>query len=395
MTRTKELLIPTSSKELPISCYQSERFSFPWDDPFSSIHSGGQKLNGLIYMHRISEPRMDYTAKKSLEIFSELCGERNFANVRIVTIDWGGVDENEGEHREKALSKRYFKHLIDGGAKMFRHDGELDSAQSIVSELIQQLPVMLKIQEELDAGRVLGDTSAGAVIMREMKEMQKEHEMRMRTLKDKIERESKDMRSQLEAERRELVKQMAQVQEDSKRLEETRIAREPYAPELGNKSSEDVNTTVPGPSSRRSQSRRNQPQGRETPNSWEKLLAFVPGFILAKKHLTIGGVLLGLIGVLLFLNKRELNGMYRSWLYGGGITWPVVLDRPDGGWPDSILSTAVSGAEQVVLVAEGQSEHSSDGTTRIIGRAPIDNTFSGEIRTHLVSRRKRTRRRTT
>ena len=67
-------------------------------------------------MHRISEPRMDY---KSLEIFSELCGERNFANVRFVTIiDWGGVDEKEGEHREKALSKRYFKHLIDGGAKM-------------------------------------------------------------------------------------------------------------------------------------------------------------------------------------------------------------------------------------------------------------------------------------
>ena len=104
----------------------------------------------------------------------------------------------------------------------------LDSAQSIVSELIQQLPVTLKIQEELDAGRVLGDTSAGAVIMREMKEMQKEHEMRMRTLKDKIEQESKDMRSQLEEERRELVKQMARVQEDSKRLEETRNKRAVY-----------------------------------------------------------------------------------------------------------------------------------------------------------------------
>jgi len=173
---------------------------------------------------------MDYTAKKSLEIFSELCGERNFANVRIVTTDWDGVDEYEGEAREKALSKRYFNHLIDGGAKMFRHDGALDSAQSIVSGLIEQPPVTLKMQEELDTGRALGNTSAGAVVMREMKEMQKKHEVWMQTLKDEMEQESKDMRDHLEAEHRKLVKRMAQIQEDSKRLEETRLA--PHTPEV-------------------------------------------------------------------------------------------------------------------------------------------------------------------
>ena len=67
---------------------------------------------------------------------------------------------------------------------MFRHDEELKSARSIMSELVQQLPVTLKIQEELDAGCALGNTSAGAVIM---KGLQKE----WIDLKDEMGRESK------------------------------------------------------------------------------------------------------------------------------------------------------------------------------------------------------------
>jgi len=326
---------------------------------------------------------MDYTAKKSLEIFSELCGERKFANVRIVTTDWDGVDEYEGETREKALSERYFKHLIDGGAKMFRHDGALQSAQSIVSGLIEQSPVTLKMQEELGTGRALGNTSAGAVIMREMKEMQKEHEVRMQTLKDEMDRESKDMRDQLEAERRELVKRMAQIQEDSNRLEETRLA--PHTPDLGNTSSENVNATIPG--------RDRHPQGRDTPNlrlGGEQLRAFVPalGLILAKRHLNTRGVLLGLLGILVLWNKGGLYRMYRSWLYGGGITWPPVLDWFSGGvWPDLMLSTGVNRDEQAALgpvddsPTEGQSEPpcGSSDTTPMIVSPPIGHTVDREI----------------
>ena len=169
------------------------------ETPVTGIHSGGQKLNGLIYLYLISDPRMDYMAKKNIEIFSKLCGERNFANVRIVTIDWGVVDEEEGNNREVALLTRYFKHLIDGGAKMVRHVQGRQSARSIVFELIQQPPVTLKIQEELNAGRALGNTSAGAVIT---KAMQKEHRDEMQiALKDETWQESKDAGDPLDTER--------------------------------------------------------------------------------------------------------------------------------------------------------------------------------------------------
>jgi len=162
---------------------------------------------------------MDYKAKKTLEIFSELCGDANFANVGIVTTHWSIVGRVDGENRENAFRKTYFKHLIDGGAKMFRHDGGAESAKSIVSEFVQKPAVTLKIQKELNAHRALADTSAGAVIMKEMKEMEKEHRKRMQDLKEEVERESEDMRAEFEAERRQLAEQIAQMQEDQHRLQ--------------------------------------------------------------------------------------------------------------------------------------------------------------------------------
>ncbi|THU97595.1 hypothetical protein K435DRAFT_610620, partial [Dendrothele bispora CBS 962.96] len=153
---------------------------------------GGRKLNGIIYLHRISDPRMGATAKKNLRVFKELCGEKNFGNIRIVTTNWTYVDESEGNRREADLSKLAFKPLLDGGAEMRRQDKELESAKAIISELKRKTPVVLKIQEELSAGRSLGDTSAGAVVWEEMKEMQKKHEKQLEDLKNEME-EAKNM----------------------------------------------------------------------------------------------------------------------------------------------------------------------------------------------------------
>jgi hypothetical protein len=74
----------------------------------------------------------------------------------------------EGNDRETALANGAFKPLIDAGAKLLRHDKELESVQSIMSELIHTTPMMMNIQEELNAGRALGDISAGAVIIEEI-----------------------------------------------------------------------------------------------------------------------------------------------------------------------------------------------------------------------------------
>ena len=165
-------------------------------------------------------------AKKNLRMFRELCGEDNFKNVRIVTTNWKHVDDSEGNRRETALARGAFKPLIDGGAEMIRHDKGLESARLIISGLIKKTPVTLKIQTELSAGSTLGDTSAGAVIIEEMKELQKKHEKEMEELKKELEEavntNDEQLRAELAEERRKLEELMARAGQDRKILQMAR-----------------------------------------------------------------------------------------------------------------------------------------------------------------------------
>jgi hypothetical protein len=74
------------------------------------------------------------------------------------------------------------------GDRMIHHHKEPQSTPLIVSQLIYQTPMTRKIQEELDFGRVLGDTSAAsAAIFEKMKELQEKHEKEMEELRKTVE----------------------------------------------------------------------------------------------------------------------------------------------------------------------------------------------------------------
>jgi hypothetical protein len=62
-------------------------------------------LNGIIYLHRISDSRMKGSAKKNLLMFEKLCGEDALKKVILVTTMWDKVPLDEAEAREKQLSR--------------------------------------------------------------------------------------------------------------------------------------------------------------------------------------------------------------------------------------------------------------------------------------------------
>lgn len=192
--------------------------------------SGGRSINGIIYLHRISDPRVGGAAKKNLRLFRELCGDDMLRNVRLVTTNWDSVGEKEGNSREAELASRIFKPLIDAGAKMVRHDRGPISAQSIMSTLVHQESATMKIQGELDAGIALGDTSAGAVIVEEMKELKRKHDEEMQDLLKELQEATmandEDLRAEIAEERRKLEELMTRAEQDEKRL--TTLA---YAPQ--------------------------------------------------------------------------------------------------------------------------------------------------------------------
>ncbi len=134
--------------------------------------------------------------------------------------------EDEVSRREDEVSRRedeevtvangVFGTLIRHihGDKMICHHKELQSTPLIVPQLIYQTPMTTKIQEELDFGRVLGDTSAAsAAIFEKMKELQEKHEKEMEELTKVVEEaeneNDKQLRAEPEIDHRELIEKPA------------------------------------------------------------------------------------------------------------------------------------------------------------------------------------------
>lgn len=58
-------------------------------------------LNGILYLHRISDPRMQGSGKLSISLLRKLCGKDAFKNVVLVTTMWELVEKDIGDRREK------------------------------------------------------------------------------------------------------------------------------------------------------------------------------------------------------------------------------------------------------------------------------------------------------
>jgi hypothetical protein len=152
--------------------------------------------------------------------------------------------------REAALRNSVFKPLIDAGAQMFRQDKGEESAHFIMSTLIKdEKPMTLKIQKELKAGRSLGETSAGVVIIEEMAGMGKKHDETMDSLTKEMEEAKREnnevLRAEIAEERRKLEEMKARAEEDKKRLN-GRVTDQSATMGRGQSHSNDV-----GPSSQR------------------------------------------------------------------------------------------------------------------------------------------------
>lgn len=92
----------------------------------SVTYANRVSINGIIYLHRISDTRIGGSTKRNIEMMKALCGEDAFSNVTIVTTMWShdvGSDEHVKQiNREQQLKDIYLTDMATGGAQMVRHD---------------------------------------------------------------------------------------------------------------------------------------------------------------------------------------------------------------------------------------------------------------------------------
>ena len=153
---------------------------------FTKSYADNVRLNGILYFHRISDNKMQGSAKKNLMMFKKLCGEDALKKVLLVTTMWDRVSMEEGIKREDQLKQtpEYWGWMMSKGSKTARHDNSLSKAVDILRTLLPEIQdkVTLEIQQEMVEGKkTLDQTGAGKELN---SEFAKQKETIMKELKD-------------------------------------------------------------------------------------------------------------------------------------------------------------------------------------------------------------------
>ncbi|KAK5658816.1 hypothetical protein OQA88_1628 [Cercophora sp. LCS_1] len=133
-------------------------------------------LDGIIYLHRISDVRMQGSAAKNLRIFKDICGQHALKSVVLATTRWEEVSNKVAEGREKELKETedYWGDMIKGEARVVRHKNNHKSALRILDMYLPPLrrdfkQQGLEIQREMVPDRKdLPDTRAAKTLDGEM-----------------------------------------------------------------------------------------------------------------------------------------------------------------------------------------------------------------------------------
>lgn len=173
-------------------------------------------LRGVIYLHRITENRMQGSGMRSLGYLKTLCGPDNYNNIAIATTMWDTLLHREhGDTREKQLrdNGEYWGELILAGASVHRHEKTRESAREIVGHLVRKKPIVLQFQRELARTGSIAATSAGQILVKFLEDITSRYEETINGLREQV----KDLKEERE---RNLIQQ-EELQNKIKKMNDT------------------------------------------------------------------------------------------------------------------------------------------------------------------------------
>ena len=153
-------------------------------------------------------------------MFRELCGDAALKNVVLVTNMWSEVSSEVGEDRERQLSNKFFRPVLELGVQMVRHHNTAQSAHDIIRRMLANDPVVLQIQRELvDEHKDIADTAAGRAVNQELNELMRRNQAELKEVQEEIERALKEKDEQtmqeLEEGRKKLKEELEKAKKDS------------------------------------------------------------------------------------------------------------------------------------------------------------------------------------
>ncbi|PSN64132.1 P-loop containing nucleoside triphosphate hydrolase protein [Corynespora cassiicola Philippines] len=137
----------------------------------AAAHEMKIRLSGIIYLHRITDPRMQGSASRAMETFKCMCGKENYASIVVATTRWDDVAPDELDlawNRQKELRERTWADVKEKGGKIRRLSMPKLHAIEIIDNMVKEgrritLAFQIQLVEKslpicgTDAGKILFD----------------------------------------------------------------------------------------------------------------------------------------------------------------------------------------------------------------------------------------------
>ncbi|KAH0559440.1 hypothetical protein GP486_004046 [Trichoglossum hirsutum] len=195
-----------------------------------SSFRAGTKLNGLVYLHRIIDPRMQGSSLRNIRMFRQLCGSDCLRNVVLATTFWEDVLPQLGESRERELRETddFWGRMAKKGSQIVRLGNNRESGLRVLLEIAKMNKITLQSQHEIvTESKPIDTTAAARAVNGELVEKQKrelEEMLRQKKIEAELEIRRKRQREKewLEREKRRLEKE----RKEKEKQEETRAKEE-------------------------------------------------------------------------------------------------------------------------------------------------------------------------
>jgi len=160
----------------------------------SSFRRGSQ-LNGILYLHRVIDPKMQGSALQNARMFRQLCGPDCFKKIFLGTTFWENV-QRASENRENTNSNEILtsgEQMVGKGSQVVRLENNKEDGLRVLEQIAMKEKIMLQSQKELVIEKKSHQETAAAKIM--SKEILKQKQELERNLAEE------QRRHQLEIER--------------------------------------------------------------------------------------------------------------------------------------------------------------------------------------------------
>ena len=163
-----------------------------------STYKAGTKLSGILYLHRITDSRMQGPALRNLNMFRQLCGEDFYKNITLGTTCWGLVPTDVAEKRENELirNSNFWKPMLDRGARLEQIPDDVEASRNLVARISNHEAAALQVVEEMQRGTSFADLAATKIMNYELEEQREQQEFERQRLLEEQETHERQREAQ-------------------------------------------------------------------------------------------------------------------------------------------------------------------------------------------------------